>query len=148
VEIADKKRGALQCRRERVYLGCDTSSKRLRCSTPEDHLATAVGRDLDQTEGVFLPLPIISTIRKVFGNPVEEPADALARLLASAGEDPVFRGQLTTLLQLPAAERESVINTALHEMRLRGESDSACAAFATLASEEGAAIALRVLGQS
>ena len=71
--------------------------------------------------------------------------DALAHLLLAAQEDDAFRRRLVGLLRLPATQRESLINTALHEMRLRGEPETACAAFATLATEAGAKTALSVL---
>ncbi len=81
-------------------------------------------------------------------NPADDPGEALARLLIAAKEDSGFRRQVLAILRVPTAERASLINTALHEMRLRGESEAACAAFATLATEEGAKVALRVLGEN
>ena len=81
-------------------------------------------------------------------NPAGDPGDALARLLIAAKEDSAFRNHVLTVLRVPTAQRASLINTALHEMRIRGESEAACAAFATLATEEGAKVALRVLGES
>lgn len=81
-------------------------------------------------------------------NPADDPGDALARLLIAAKEDSGFRRQVLAILQVPTAQRASLINTALHEMRIRGESEAACAAFATLATEDGAKVAMRVLGES
>ena len=81
-------------------------------------------------------------------NPAGDPGDALARLLIAAKEDSAFRNQVLAVLRVPTAQRASLINTAIHEMRIRGESEAACAAFATLATEEGAKVALRVLGES
>lgn len=92
-------------------------------------------------------MKIISALRHALVGPPDEPGDALARLLTSAQEDAAFRRQIIPLLQLPTAQRESVIHTAVHEMRLRGESAATCAAFATLATDKGATIALRVLNQ-
>lgn len=74
--------------------------------------------------------------------------DTLARLLLAAKEDEAFRKRVWFILQLPAAQRESLIHSAVHEMRLRGESEAACAAFATLAAEEGAATARRILEET
>lgn len=71
--------------------------------------------------------------------------ETLARLLLAAKEDLAFRQRVLSLLRLPAAQREPLIHSAVHEMRLRGEPEAACAAFATLAAKEGAAAALRYL---
>lgn len=91
---------------------------------------------------------IVAKIWDAVMNPADDPGDALARLLIAAKEDSEFRRQVLAILRVPTAERASLINTALHEMRLRGESEAACAAFATLATEEGAKVALRVLGEN
>jgi hypothetical protein len=69
-------------------------------------------------------------------------------MLMAAREDPAFREQVLALLQLPVAQRQPMIHTVLHEMRLRGEPPAARAAFATLATEAGAATALRILQQT
>jgi len=81
-------------------------------------------------------------------SPADDPGDALARLLIAAKEDSGFRRQVLAILRVPTVQRASLINTALHEMRIRGESEAACAAFATLATEDGAKMALRVLGEN
>jgi len=75
----------------------------------------------------------------------QSPADAFAVLLVAAKEDDEFRRRLEFLLRLPALQRASLVNTGLHEMEVRGESASARAAFAVLATEDGAAIAMRAL---
>lgn len=49
------------------------------------------------------------------------------------------------LLQLPSGQRASLVNTALHEMELRGEPRPLREAFAILATESGANAALRVM---
>jgi hypothetical protein len=72
-------------------------------------------------------------------------ADTLATLLLAAKEDENFRRHLEFILRLPAIQRESVVNTGLHEMEIRGEPAQARAAFAVLATEEGARIAMRAL---
>lgn len=69
----------------------------------------------------------------------------LATLLLAARNDKKFRRQLEFILRLPAAQRESVVNTGLHEMEIRGESAESRAAFAVLATEDGARIAMRML---
>lgn len=71
--------------------------------------------------------------------------DAIATLLLVAREDPALRRQLLALLHAPALQRTSILNTALHEMELRGEPAAARAAFTVLASDAGAALALRAL---
>jgi hypothetical protein len=68
----------------------------------------------------------------------EAAGDALARLLQEAGRDPDLRARILFLVKLPASQRESLVNTAIEEMRLRGEPASARAAFAVLATDEGA----------
>jgi len=78
----------------------------------------------------------------------DDAGDMLASLLMAAQEDPALRSQILALLQVPAAQRESLINSALHEMQLRGEPAAACQAFATLATESGARTARRLLGGS
>jgi len=75
----------------------------------------------------------------------DDAGDALARLLMAAKEDSGFRARVLSVLRAPTLQRESLIHTAVDEMRLRGESEAACAAFATLATEEGAKTALRIL---
>jgi hypothetical protein len=88
---------------------------------------------------------IVSKIRKAFRDASEDPGEMLASLLMAAKEDPALRGAILMLVGTAGGQRESMINTALHEMRLRGESAAACAAFATLATEDGAKTALRIL---
>lgn len=73
--------------------------------------------------------------------------DALARLLLAAKEDAAFRVYLTRILHLPAGPRQSLINTALHEMTLRGEPAEIRAAFASLIAQEAADHALAFLGE-
>lgn len=84
-------------------------------------------------------------IFSAIGRDDQSTADTLATLLLAAKEDAKFRRQLKLILRLPAVQRESLINTALHEMEIRGESPQARAAFAVLATEEGAKIAMRTL---
>jgi hypothetical protein len=91
------------------------------------------------------PMNIIAQIRKAFRDAEDEPGEMLASLLLAAKDDPALRDGILALITAPVGQRESMINTALHEMRLRGESAAACAAFATLATEEGAKAAWRVL---
>lgn len=72
--------------------------------------------------------------------------DALARLLREAGRDAGLRARILFLVRLPAAQRESLVNTALEEMRLRGEPAEVRAAFAMLATAEGAGLVAAELG--
>lgn len=64
--------------------------------------------------------------------------DVLARLLLEAAEDARLRTQILFLLNLPPKQRESLVNSAVEEMKLRGEPAEFRAAFAVLATEEGA----------
>lgn len=75
-----------------------------------------------------------------------ESREAFARLLRAAQEDAAFRRQVLFLLRTSPLQRQSVVNTALHEMELRGEPADVRAAFALLASDEGAKVAREVLG--
>ncbi len=43
------------------------------------------------------------------------------RLIRIACEDPAFRKRLVSILTLPPFHRQSLINTVLEEMRLKGE---------------------------
>lgn len=88
---------------------------------------------------------MFTRLRNAFRLQAEDSGEVLARLLLAAQEDAAFRQRILSLLKVPVVQRESLINTAVHEMRLRGESPAACAAFATLATDSGAEIALRVL---
>jgi hypothetical protein len=74
--------------------------------------------------------------------------DALARLLREAGRDAGLRARILFLLKLPPRQRESLVNTALAEMRLRGEPADARAAFAVLATEAGAQLVRQELGSN
>jgi hypothetical protein len=71
--------------------------------------------------------------------------DVIATLLQAARDDSVLRRRLEFLLRLPSLQRESLVNTAVEEMRLRRESAADRAAFAALATDAGAAAARRVL---
>ena len=84
-------------------------------------------------------------LRNPFSRPADDPGSLLADLILAAREDVVFRNQILALVSLPLAQREPLIHTALHEMRLRGESAAACAAFGALGTEDGATAAARLL---
>lgn len=73
--------------------------------------------------------------------------ETLVHLLLAAQADPTFRKRVLCILNVPALQRESLIHSAIHEMRLRGEPETTCAAFATLATEAGTKIALQILDQ-
>lgn len=89
-----------------------------------------------------------STIQKLGRFLRPTPSDGreeLAELILAAREDPQFKAQVLALLQLPQAQREPLVRTAVEEMRLRNESAETRAAFARLATAEGARTALRLL---
>ena len=75
----------------------------------------------------------------------EEPGDVITSLLLAAKNNPELRQQLVFLLSAASVHRQSLINTALHQMERQGEPRSVRAAFALLASDEGAKTALNVL---
>ena len=84
----------------------------------------------------------MSAARQPPAGPVSDAAgDALARLLREAGHDAGLRTRILFLLKLPAPQRELLVNTALEQMRLRGEPAGVRAAFAVLATDEGARLA-------
>jgi hypothetical protein len=73
-------------------------------------------------------------------------SEALARLILAAAEDAAFRKRLVAVLRLPLSQREPMIRTAVDAMRLKGEPADVRAAFMTLSSDEGARVALELLG--
>lgn len=80
-------------------------------------------------------------------SPHEPPGgEALARLILAAAEDAAFRKRLVAVLRLPLSQREPMIRTAVDTMRLKGEPADVRAAFMTLSSDEGARVALELLG--
>ena len=90
-------------------------------------------------------MPLLDKLRKLIHGREESPTDVIARLLLAAKEDDAFRQRILFLLQAPAAQRQSLVNSALHEMSMRGEPQNVRAAFAILATDEGARTALNVL---
>ena len=72
-------------------------------------------------------------------------ADTLATLILAAREDAAFRARLIFILQLPPAQREPLVKTAVNEMQLRGEPAAVRAAFASLSTDDGARVALDLL---
>lgn len=77
--------------------------------------------------------------------PATDPSSELTTLLLAAREDTAFHRQLLFLLRAPSLQRQSLVNTALHEMTLRGEPKGARTAFALLATDKGAQAALEFL---
>lgn len=71
--------------------------------------------------------------------------DEIGALLRAAATDSVLRGQILVLARLPAFQRASLVGSAVHEMTLRGEPAATRAAFGLLATDEGAAAALKFL---
>ena len=88
---------------------------------------------------------IIEKLWKQAHSKQDSEVDALASLILAAREDSAFRKRLIFVLRLPITQREPLVKTAVDEMRLRGESTAAQAAFATLATEDGARTALQLL---
>ena len=86
-----------------------------------------------------------AAIKNFVGSKEDDPCEVMATLLLAAKEDATLRTSILCLLHTPPAQRESLINTALHQMQLRGESAGNCAAFAMLGTESGAKTALAVL---
>jgi hypothetical protein len=72
-------------------------------------------------------------------------ADVLATLISAAHQDEAFRRRVMIILQLPANQRESMVTSAVAEMKLRGESTAIQRAFAAIATPEGADLASRLL---
>ncbi len=71
--------------------------------------------------------------------------EQLAVLVLAAQDDPAFSGQIKLLLNLPPLQRASIINSAVDEMKLKGEPADLRAAFAVLATDEGATVARGLL---
>lgn len=71
--------------------------------------------------------------------------DALAQLILAAREDAAFRARLVFVLRLPGPQRRALIQTAVAEMRMRGEPTDAQEAFSALAADDAASLALRLL---
>lgn len=79
-------------------------------------------------------------------HPLEsDAAEAFSRLVQAARDDDVFRRRVMFVLQLPPPQRESMVRSAVAEMRLRGEPVEIQAAFLALASEAGAQAAARLI---
>jgi hypothetical protein len=75
-----------------------------------------------------------SPVRKVSS----QAGDVLARLLLESRQDPRLRAQILFLRKLPPPQRESLVNSALAEIKLRGEPVEISSAFAVLATDKGA----------
>lgn len=86
-----------------------------------------------------------SKFRVLRGAREPDAPEAVARLLLAAREDEALRKRLLFILRAPKLQRESLVNTALHEMALRGESKEDRRAFAALGTDEGARAALALL---
>ena len=71
--------------------------------------------------------------------------EQLAMLVLAARDDPAFGRQVKMLLALPSLQRASIIHSAVDEMKLKGEPADLRAAFAVLATDEGAAAARDLL---
>ncbi len=91
------------------------------------------------------PLTILPKLNSFISPPNDDGLDEIALLMLAAKEDETLRKQILFLIQAPATHRRSLVNNALHEMELRGEPESARAAFAILGTDEGAKAALDCL---
>lgn len=90
-------------------------------------------------------MTFLARVRRWFRSREEDPREVLASLLLAAREDQALRRQVLFVLEAPPLQRASLINTAVHEMTLCGESAAAQAAFAFLATEAGARAAREAL---
>jgi hypothetical protein len=88
---------------------------------------------------------LVLQLKRLVSRHGDDPTDVIARLLISANEDDALRRRMLFLLQSPTMHRQSLVNTALDEMKLRGEPENVRAAFALLATDNGAKIALSIL---
>jgi hypothetical protein len=77
----------------------------------------------------------------------DDPFREIAALFRGAEYDRELRKQIEFLIRLPSLQRQSIINTSLHEMALRGESPAVQVAFGLLATNEGAEAARRWFSQ-
>jgi hypothetical protein len=77
----------------------------------------------------------------------ETRGEAIARLVLAAREDAAFRWRLESVLRLPSHHRQSLLNDAVRQMTLKGEPEDLRAAFSILATDDGAAIALKAINQ-
>lgn len=90
-------------------------------------------------------MALFRRIRHWFRSPEEDPREVLASLLLAAREDPALRRQVLFVLEAPPLQRASLINSAVHEMTLRGEPAAARAAFVFLTTDEGTRAAREAL---
>ncbi len=90
-------------------------------------------------------MSLLSKLRRLISSPAGDYREEIALLLLAAREDEAFGQRVRLLLNLPGPQRTALVNTALHEMALRGEAESLREAFAILSTDGGAASALRVL---
>ena len=90
-------------------------------------------------------MSLLSKLRRLISSPAGDYREEIALLLLAAREDEAFGQRVRLLLSLPGPQRTALATTALHEMALRGEPPSLREAFAILATDGGAAAALRVL---
>ena len=88
---------------------------------------------------------VIEWLVKRWRPPEGDAFEAVASLVLAARDDHEFRGRLLAVLRLPIEHRRPMLLTAIDQMNLRGESPSAQRAFAALATEDGARVALRLL---
>jgi hypothetical protein len=88
---------------------------------------------------------LFSKLAGLFRGHHDDHREVIAQLVLAAREDEALQRRIEFVLQLPTVQRQSIINTALHEMELRGESNGVREGFAALATDAGAEIALRAV---
>lgn len=71
--------------------------------------------------------------------------DDLATLIMAAREDESLRKEISDLVGMPDQQRASLVNTAVEEMKLKGEPASIRGAFSILGTPEGAAAVANAL---
>ena len=71
--------------------------------------------------------------------------EALVTLLLAAREDENLRKKISSLIRLPDVQRDSLVISAVDEMKLKGEPPEICGAFAILPTSDGAAAAQKAL---
>lgn len=90
-------------------------------------------------------MTLLSKFRSLFGTNKDDGLDEITSLMLAAKEDEKLRKQILFLVSAPTIHRQSMVASALDEMKRRGESKCYRAAFALLGTDEGAKAALELL---
>ncbi|WP_221032063.1 hypothetical protein [Actomonas aquatica] len=89
---------------------------------------------------------VLTKLKQWLFPPSDDTLDALTTLLTAARDDRSLRAQVLMLVRLPDGQREAIVNSAVEEMRLKGEPADIRAAFALLGPADGAQRAADFLG--